>query len=87
VCNAYSLSQATKIPRETVRRKISGLLKKGWIEKDSEGCFSVAQVCAEGFAPHQMLKLIDWFFEAADARDPLLRPERTGAPEAQCPKL
>jgi hypothetical protein len=32
-CNAFSLSQATGIPRETVRRKIKQLEELGWIEK------------------------------------------------------
>jgi biotin operon repressor len=32
-CNAFSLSQATGIPRETVRRKIKQLEDLGWIEK------------------------------------------------------
>lgn len=32
-CNAFSLSQATGVPRETVRRKIKQLVKLGWIEQ------------------------------------------------------
>lgn len=32
-CNPFSLSQATGIPRETVRRKIKQLEELGWIEK------------------------------------------------------
>ncbi|MFM8657593.1 MAG: hypothetical protein ACKOD5_10755 [Chthoniobacterales bacterium] len=32
-CNAFSLSEATGVPRETARRKIKQLLELGWIEK------------------------------------------------------
>lgn len=32
-CNAFSLSQATGVPRETVRRKIKQLVELGWIEQ------------------------------------------------------
>lgn len=32
-CNAFSLSQATGVPRETARRKIKQLLELGWIEQ------------------------------------------------------
>lgn len=36
-CNAYSIIEATGIPRETVRRKVDKLLKKGWLTKNSKG--------------------------------------------------
>ena len=32
-CNAMSISESTGIPRETVRRKIRVLIKKGWLKK------------------------------------------------------
>lgn len=32
-CNAFSLSQATGVPRETARRKIKQLAELGWIEQ------------------------------------------------------
>lgn len=32
-CNAFSLSQATGVPRETARRKIKQLVELGWIEQ------------------------------------------------------
>jgi len=31
-CNAFSLSQSTGVPRETVRRKVKQLVDLGWIE-------------------------------------------------------
>jgi hypothetical protein len=35
--NAFSVSEATGIPRETVRRKIEKLQKKGWVVKSKKG--------------------------------------------------
>lgn len=32
-CNAMSISDSTGIPRETVRRKIRALIKKGWLKQ------------------------------------------------------
>lgn len=40
-CNAFSLSEATGIPRETIRRKIQDLLQKGWIRKHSTGGYVI----------------------------------------------
>lgn len=34
-CNAFSLSQATGVPRETARRKIKQLVELGWVEQDN----------------------------------------------------
>ena len=36
-CNTLSISLATGIPRETVRRKIQWLEEQGWIAKDGKG--------------------------------------------------
>lgn len=51
-CNAFSLSQATGIPRETARRKLKQLVKLGWIEQHNRhGLFVTAQwmdrLCSE----------------------------------------
>ena len=34
-CNALSISEATGIPRETVRRKVNDLIEKGWLYRDA----------------------------------------------------
>lgn len=36
-CNAYSIAEATGMPRETVRRKILRLEELGWIRRAPEG--------------------------------------------------
>lgn len=35
--NAFSVSKATGIPRETVRRRVDKLVKKGWLAKNAKG--------------------------------------------------
>ena len=35
-CNAFSISEYTGIPRETVRRKIAKLIKLGWLWKNEK---------------------------------------------------
>jgi hypothetical protein len=36
-CNALSISDATGVPRETVRRKVNLLIKKGWVYQNDKG--------------------------------------------------
>lgn len=43
-CNAFSLSQATGVPRETARRKIKQLVELGWIaQHNRKGLFITAR--------------------------------------------
>jgi hypothetical protein len=35
--NAFSIAQATGIPRQTVRRKVQALVARGWIVEDARG--------------------------------------------------
>jgi hypothetical protein len=49
-CNAFSVSAATGIPRETVRRKVKRLREKGWLTVGARGQLAVALGIAEHFA-------------------------------------
>ena len=49
-CNALSISEATGIPRETVRRKVAQLLKKGMLYRDEHKRLIVRQGVSTGFA-------------------------------------
>lgn len=49
-CNVLSISEATGIPRETVRRKVDQLLKKGWLYRDEHRRLMVRQGVSAGFA-------------------------------------
>nr|WP_249115675.1 hypothetical protein [Azoarcus sp. L1K30] len=48
-CNAYSISAATGLPRETVRRKIVRLVELGWVSRRSNGHLYVSSVAVKHF--------------------------------------
>ncbi len=48
--NAYSIAQATGIPRQTVRRKLAVLEAKGWVVRDAKGNLTVSPVPRVRFA-------------------------------------
>lgn len=50
-CNAFSISEATGIPRETVRRKVEKLIAMGWLRRDSRGHLFITAKPYEHFAP------------------------------------
>lgn len=49
-CNAYSVSQATGLPRETVRRKVVGLIRRGWLVRNDRGELEITAMPTEVFA-------------------------------------
>lgn len=69
--NAFSIGEATGIPRETVRRKIAALLRRGWLTKDGEGNLFVSGSVSEAFADQNFESLHD-LLEAARAIEALL---------------
>ena len=62
-CNALSISEATGIPRETVRRKVALLIDKGWLYRDTHQRLMVSPRGGAGFtrrnaqATHDILEL------------------------------
>lgn len=50
-CNALSLSHATGIPRETVRRKIAALVRRGWVSQNARGEAFVTAAAGAHFMP------------------------------------
>ena len=49
-CNVLSISEATGIPRETVRRKVDQLLQKGLLYRDKNNRLVVRSGVSAGFA-------------------------------------
>ena len=63
-CNALSISDATGIPRETVRRKVNALIKRGWVSQNERGHLYLTPLVAEHF--HRFLfSLIEELLPAA----------------------
>jgi hypothetical protein len=63
--NAFSVSEATGIPRETVRRKIGSLAAKGWIRRNRKGDLFVTPLPAKHFE-NSRYQLMNDLLEAAD---------------------
>ena len=64
-CNAYSIACACKLPRETVRRKIDKLVKRGWLARNEKGELFVTSVPAEHFRPFN-LEFVNRVLDLAD---------------------
>ncbi|MBP9714485.1 MAG: hypothetical protein KBD60_12485 [Sterolibacterium sp.] len=48
-CNALSISDATGIPRETVRRKVNALIQRGWVSQNERGHLYLTPEAAQHF--------------------------------------
>lgn len=64
-CNALSISDSTGIPRETVRRKIRMLIRKGWVKQVDRDKLIVTEVPAQHFVEFNM-DTFEWFHSAAE---------------------
>lgn len=56
-CNAFSISEAMDLPRETVRRKVAELLGRGWLRRNETKELYVTELPIEFFSSfnHQVL--------------------------------
>jgi hypothetical protein len=73
--NAFSISQATGIPRETVRRKIEKLQKKGWIVKNPRGEVFLSDTVADHFTQDFNKDILAELLNAADSIQNLLEKD------------
>ena len=81
-CNAYSISCATGIPRETVRRKVAELKKRGWIEDEPEQGLRITQACADHFGTDFSLRILNGMLRASRNIEALLAKETNQPPPA-----
>jgi DNA-binding FadR family transcriptional regulator len=65
-CNALSVSEATGIPRETVRRRIESLVAQGWVLRSRRGYLYVTDALVERLA-HFHLETARTVMETADS--------------------
>ena len=63
--NAFSVSEATGIPRETVRRKIGSLAAKSWIRRDQSGDLFLTPLPGKHFE-HFQYQLLNDLLETVD---------------------
>lgn len=64
--NAFSISEATGIPRETVRRKIAKLQEKGWIVKNEQGELVISETVSDHFTKEFNKKILAELLDASD---------------------
>lgn len=62
-CNAFSLSEATGIPRETVRRKIAQMVQQGWLERTASGGYVVTDRPKQDFGPSLNIEMLNDFLD------------------------
>jgi len=74
--NAYSISQATGIPRETVRRKIKKLQQKGWVVKNNRGEVCISDTVSEHFAKDLNKRILAELLETSESIRSLLNPPK-----------
>lgn len=77
-CNALSVSEATGIPRETVRRRIECLVTQGWIVRNGHGHLYVTNALVERLA-HFHLETARTVMETADSVRQVLGTRATDA--------
>lgn len=70
--NAYSISEATGIPRETVRRKIDKLLERGWLVKSARGEVTMSDTIVDHFTRGFNKKLLTELLETSQCITSLL---------------
>ena len=73
--NAFSISQATGIPRETVRRKIDKLGKKGWVVKNDRGEVFISETVSGRFTRGFNKKILSELLETSGSIRHLLQPD------------
>lgn len=73
-CNALSISHATGIPRETVRRKIAELKRRGWLADDGGKGLYLTAACVKHFTESSSRDQLRLFLRASRAIERLLQP-------------
>lgn len=72
--NAYSISEATAIPRETVRRKVDKLVLRGWLVKNDWGELTISETVGNHFMEGFNINLLDELLKASDCLLEILKP-------------
>jgi hypothetical protein len=86
-CNALSISHATGIPRETVRRKIAELKRRGWLADDGGKGLYLTAACVKHFTESSSRDQLRLFLRASRAIERLLQsPADSGDSGSESPE-
>jgi hypothetical protein len=73
-CNALSISRSTGIPRETVRRRVEELVRRGWVRRDGRGHLRVADGLSQHFEQFDR-EHVEHFLRTAQRLAAVVTPE------------
>jgi hypothetical protein len=79
-CNAFSISEATGIPRETVRRKVDKLVKKGWLARNARGEIAITEAVGRHFIPDFNRNLLQELLDTCSQIRSVLESKKPGSP-------
>jgi DNA-binding GntR family transcriptional regulator len=82
-CNPFSLSEATGIPRETVRRKIARLMQLGWLVRWPQSGYTVTAKPLQQFGPSFNVVRLNDFLDTAARLRALVAMDRSSDPRGQ----
>lgn len=88
-CNAFSLAAATGLPRETVRRKIVELEKRGWIERSKDRSVRITPMLTGHFQSDFNFQMMSQLLATADRIRHILGndPVSSGSDQKEKPPL
>jgi hypothetical protein len=78
-CNALSIAEACKLPRETVRRKVVMLIKRGYIDRSDEGFLYLTSNVGDDFED-MTADLVDHLLTTARRLETLIADQPTPLP-------
>lgn len=73
-CNALSISDASGIPRETVRRKVNALIERGWVSQNERGHLYLTPEVAKHFQRFLLLLIEELLPAAQELAEVLEQP-------------
>ncbi|SMB24833.1 protein of unknown function [Sterolibacterium denitrificans] len=73
-CNALSISDASGIPRETVRRKVNVLIERGWVSQNERGHLYLTPEVAKHFQRFLLLLIEELLPAAQELAEVLEQP-------------
>lgn len=76
-CNALSIAQACGLPRETVRRKVAVLARRGYIYRADDGYLYLTRTVGDGFED-MTAHLVEELLATARRLEALLASQPTG---------
>ena len=82
-CNPYSISCATGIPRETVRRKTVAMIQRGWLEEIPKQGLRITPACADHFGADFSFRFLNGLLGASRKIEALLAEDPEGSHEAK----